>query len=189
MIKLFEEFKSYNHISKSDKVSNDILGEMLNFLSMLLDKSKWNNKLYQLQLDLAPLGEEPYNFSLQQSIDFRDYDFNQLSNEDRNKISDIYNSVYRDFKLDLFPDLDELLDILIPLNDLTLISLKIDLEKMSYLFNLPPYQNAENLTRNSILNLTEIFSEILPTYDRIIGFGYKCEFNIHRGSYQFVVTK
>ena len=127
-MKTFEEFQSPSHYDgqydRSSKYTNEDLVDMLSVIALI-----WNHA-YMDTLGVFDkftkmvdrLWDEPYRF-IDESGDLfdwsDDYNWNSLTDDNREEIAKIYKDVYKEFSLGDFPDMTDLDDILWHIKDLT----------------------------------------------------------------------
>ena len=188
-MKTFEEFQSPSHYDaqydKSNKYTNEDLVDMLSVIALI-----WNHA-YMDTLGVFDkftkmvdrLWDEPYRF-IDESGDLfdwsDDYNWNSLTDDNREEIAKIYKDVYKEFSLGDFPDMTDLDDILWHIKDLTEIRFYISLSDKKFIFDVITTPSVKTFPNSNLIpfKLDEwdsIVNEIRPAVERMKDLGYTCE--------------
>ena len=188
-MKTFEEFQSPSHYDaqydRSSKYTNEDLVDMLSVIALI-----WNHAYMdtvgvfdKFTKMVDRLWDEPYRF-IDESGDLfdwsDDYNWNSLTDDNREEIAKIYKDVYKEFSLGDFPDMDDIDDILVHLKDLTEVELTIPLNDRALNFevqttpSIKTFPNA-NLIPFDLDEWDSIVMEIKPAVERIKDLGYNCK--------------
>jgi hypothetical protein len=129
------------------------------------------------------LWDEPYRF-IDESGDLfdwsDDYNWNSLTDDNREEIAKIYKDVYKEFSLGDFPDMTDLDDILWHIKDLTEIRFYISLSDKKFIFDVITTPSVKTFPNSNLIpfKLDEwdsIVNEIRPAVERMKDLGYTCE--------------
>ena len=188
-MKTFEEFQSPSHYDaqydRSSKYTNEDLVDMLSVIALI-----WNHA-YMDTLGVFDkftkmvdrLWDEPYRF-IDESGDLfdwsDDYNWNSLTDDNREEIAKIYKDVYKEFSLGDFPDMTDLDDILWHIKDLTEIRFYISLSDKKFIFDVITTPSVKTFPNSNLIpfKLDEwdsIVNEIRPAVERMKDLGYTCE--------------
>ena len=188
-MKTFEEFQSPSHYDaqydRSNKYTNEDLVDMLSVIALI-----WNHA-YMDTLGVFDkftkmvdrLWDEPYRF-IDESGDLfdwsDDYNWNSLTDDNREEIAKIYKDVYKEFSLGDFPDMTDLDDILWHIKDLTEIRFYISLSDKKFIFDVITTPSVKTFPNSNLIpfKLDEwdsIVNEIRPAVERMKDLGYTCE--------------
>jgi hypothetical protein len=188
-MKTFEEFKSPSHYDaqydRSSKYTNEDLVDMLSVIALI-----WNHAYMdtvgvfdKFTKMVDRLWDEPYRF-IDESGDLfdwsDDYNWNSLTDDNREEIAKIYKDVYKEFSLGDFPDMDDLDDILWHIKDLTEIRFYISLGDRKFIFDVITTPSVKTFPNSNLIpfKLDEwdsIVNEIRPAVERMKDLGYTCE--------------
>lgn len=188
-LKIYEEFQSPSYYDsgydKSGKWTNEDLSQMLSVIALI-----WNHA-YMDTLGVFDkftkmvdrLWDEPYRF-IDESGDLfdwsDDYNWNSLTDDNREEIAKIYKDVYKEFSLGDFPDMTDLDDILWHIKDLTEIRFYISLSDKKFIFDVITTPSVKTFPNSNLIpfKLDEwdsIVNEIRPAVERMKDLGYTCE--------------
>lgn len=188
-MKTFEEFQSPSHYDaqydRSSKYTNEDLVDMLSVIALI-----WNHA-YMDTLGVFDkftkmvdrLWDEPYRF-IDESGDLfdwsDDYNWNSLTDDNREEIAKIYKDVYKEFSLGDFPDMTDLDDVLWHIKDLTEIRFYISLSDKKFIFDVITTPSVKTFPNSNLIpfKLDEwdsIVNEIRPAVERMKDLGYTCE--------------
>ncbi len=188
-MKTIEEFQSPSHYDaqydRSSKYTNEDLVDMLSVIALI-----WNHA-YMDTLGVFDkftkmvdrLWDEPYRF-IDESGDLfdwsDDYNWNSLTDDNREEIAKIYKDVYKEFSLGDFPDMTDLDDILWHIKDLTEIRFYISLSDKKFIFDVITTPSVKTFPNSNLIpfKLDEwdsIVNEIRPAVERMKDLGYTCE--------------
>lgn len=196
MIKTFEEFDSFI-LKKSDKISNEDLVQMLSTIALIWNHGDMNTPMYgKFEKMCRFLSGAPWNFI--DTSDFfdwsDDYNWNNLTGDDRRVIVDLYKRIVNEFSLYDFPKMDDLDEVFIPIKDLTEIELTLNLDekKITIEVNTIPsvktFMNANKIKVN-FEEWDSIVQEISPAINRILDLGYSCDFYLRsHGKVELVIS-
>jgi len=188
-MKTFEEFQSPSHYDaqydRSNKYTNEDLVDMLSVIALI-----WNHAYMdtvgvfdKFTKMVDRLWDEPYRF-IDESGDLfdwsDDYNWNSLTDDNREEIAKIYKDVYKEFSLGDFPDMDDLDDILWHIKDLTEIRFYISLGDKKFIFDVITTPSVKTFPNSNLIpfKLDEwdsIVNEIRPAVERMRDLGYTCE--------------
>ena len=186
-MKTFEEFQSPSHYDgqydRSSKYTNEDLVDMLSVIALI-----WNHAYNVGVFDkftkmVDRLWDEPYRF-IDESGDLfdwsDDYNWNSLTDDNREEIAKIYKDVYKEFGLGDFPDMTDLDDILWHIKDLTEIRFYISLSDKKFIFDVITTPSVKTFPNSNLIpfKLDEwdsIVNEIRPAVERMKDLGYTCE--------------
>jgi len=188
-MKTFEEFQSPSHYDaqydRSSKYTNEDLVDMLSVIALI-----WNHAYMdtvgvfdKFTKMVDRLWDEPYRF-IDESGDLfdwsDDYNWNSLTDDNREEIAKIYKDVYKEFSLGDFPDMDDLDDILWHIKDLTEIRFYISLGDKKFIFDVVTTPSVKTFPNSNLIpfKLDEwdsIVNEIRPAVERMRDLGYTCE--------------
>jgi hypothetical protein len=188
-MKTFEEFQSPSHYDaqydRSNKYTNEDLVDMLSVIALI-----WNHAYMdtvgvfdKFAKMVDRLWDEPYRF-IDESGDLfdwsDDYNWNSLTDDNREEIAKIYKDVYKEFSLGDFPDMDDLDDILWHIKDLTEIRFYISLGDRKFIFDVVTTPSVKTFPNSNLIpfKLDEwdsIVNEIRPAVGRMRDLGYTCE--------------
>ena len=188
-MKTFEEFQSPSHYDaqydRSNKYTNEDLVDMLSVIALI-----WNHAYMdtvgvfdKFTKMVDRLWDEPYRF-IDESGDLfdwsDDYNWNSLTDDNREEIAKIYKDVYKEFSLGDFPDMTDLDDILWHIKDLTEIRFYISLSDKKFIFDVITTPSVKTFPNSNLIpfKLDEwdsIVNEIRPAVERMKDLGYTCE--------------
>ncbi len=184
MIRTFEEFDNYI-IKNKGNLTNEDLAEMLSTIALIWNHGVLATPMYNKFEQMCQfLDRNPWNFiNVNNMFDWSDnYDWDNLTEDDRQVISELYKRVVNEFDLNNFPKMDDLDEIFISIKELTEVELTIDLDNKLMIFDINTIPSVKTFPDKKIkANFEEwdsITQEISPARNRILDLGYSCDFFI-----------
>ena len=189
-LKIYEEFQSPSYYDsqydKSGKWTNEDLVDMLSVIALIwnhgLDKKGGIRSFDMFTKMVDRFWDQPYGFIDESDIfDWSDdYNWDSLTEDNREEIAKIYKDVYKEFSLGNFPDIDDIDSILLNIKDLTEIVLTISLDNCQLNFEINTTPSIKTFPTSALIpfELDEwdsIVMEIKPAVERIKDLGYTCK--------------
>ena len=189
-LKIYEEFQSPSYYDaqydKSNKYTNEDLSQMLSVIALIWNHGL-NNKDGIQSFDkftkmVDRFFDEPFRFINDSGL-FNwsdDYNWDSLTDDNREEIAKIYKDVYKEFGLGDFPDMYDIHPILLSIKDFTEVELTISLNDRTLNFDVNTTPSIKTFMNSDLIpfDLNEwdsIAMEIKPAVERIKDLGYNCK--------------